>query len=962
MADFGVRITLSTGSSLPNYTAGIWTNGVAKLSSGAAVGSGWATSALISCSPLGERADLSGGGNIVETSEASIVIESTQWPAFQAAGASIYGALVEVGTLSGPTLSVLWSGVVADAEWSGPALSLSVESIASRRHREIPRLSVTSDDLDGLTVDPAGTPIPLMYGTVERTKPVRLQSTRSLSGMILRGASGEIEYQTTGIYPAGTNTVEFVSIVAARNTVISSDTFAGTWYEALLAGAAVYMDVIGGTGSGQRRQLISTGETYSDGINPKTFAAKCAVTVDLVTALDRTSVIRLDVVENLVNLGIADEATVSRVYVDNGRAEFEIPFTQSTAQGFVTADASPEFWDGEKMTSAVTVRGSETWGVPEIVDGISKTGRTINSPGSCELSGAAIQYEAFCRSRVTWDQIPKSAIDANATCNACFSIDLSGLPDESPLVPGTVTYYMCAYVNDFYGARHDVRGEPKGDSTDEPFTGDGSTCNAFGGFNSFDGDPGNYTLKSIALTMPIPLSEVQSITVALLAVGNARPPGRSFSADTTGSSGTVTVTYNESIGFSVGDWIRQLGSSDLDFGMPSVYSSQETIFKSGAWRQITNVSGPTLTVSDSDSWESASGLTFLHILDSEMNSIVEREAALSFEFGKTSADSEFLADATGRRYSDAIWPTLSGVEDPEGEAVATGDTIATARSAALDLMYRDLELGADDVDASSFLALAPDAIHWIQPDKVNSREALGQMAREFGWVVAHDYQGRETATDLLGRVGSASFDVEVVNSDIIAGSIEGMQATSLEDVVTLPQVFGLWTQADGARLSYGIKDLSIAPAALTSGNFRDHVFGFAEFSRDVVEFYEFFHAGKSLSGVERAESIEIKMHDGRHGYDMMRRRFAWISRRKPLLTFLVTEDHAARLSHVGQRVKVTHRRYAPGGLIGVLAAKYWYPQQGNISLTVMIDPPLVDGGETDGGWGFNWGDDWGEHA
>lgn len=959
MADFGVRITLSASSSLPSYTAGIWSNGVAKLSSGAAVGSGWATSALISCSPLGERADLSGGGNIVETSEASIVIESTQWPAFQAAGASIYGALVEVGTLSGPTLTVLWSGVVADAEWSGPALSLSVESIASRRHREIPRLSVTSDDLDGLTVDPAGTPIPLVYGTVERAKPVRLQSTRSLSGMILRGSSGEIEYQTTGIYPYGTNTVEFVSIVAARNTIISSDAFAGTWYEALLAGAAVYMDVIGGTGSGQRRQLISTGETYSDGINPKTFAAKCAVTVDLVTALDRTSVIRLDVIEKLVNLGVADEATVSRVYVDNGRTEFEIPFTQSTVQGFVTADASPEFWDGEKMTSAVTVRGSETWGVPELVDGISKTGRTIRSPGTSGFPASG-QYDVFCRTKITYDQIPKDAIDSNAACKVCLSFDLSDLPVNSPGFT-EVGFSLCAYVFDFYGTRHDIRGEPKLDPTDKPFTGDGNTCNAFGGFNSADGDPGNYSLGKISLPLPIPLSEVASIVTGIVPVCNQGQAVDLFLCIVSSGSNVVVAQTSVPGGFAVGQWIRQRRSDNLDFGMP-VSDTSYSIYKADAWRQILFIAGNQLTVSDCEDWDIGSAIQFMRLPDSAMFDVVEREAALSFEFGETSTDSEFLADATGRRYSDAIWPTLSGVEDPEGEAVATGDTIATARSAALDLMYRDLELGAGDVDASSFLALAPDAIHWIQPNKINSREAMGQMAREFGWVIAHDYQGRETATDLLGRVGSSSFDVEVANADIIAGSIEGVQATSIEDIVTLPQVFGLWTQADGARLSYGVKDLSIAPAALTSGNFRDHVFGFAEFSADVVEFYEFFHAGKSLSGVERAESIEIKMHDGRHGYDMMRRRFAWISRRKPLLTFLVTEDHVARLSHVGQRVKVTHRRYAPGGLFGVLAAKYWYPQQGNISLTVMIDPPLVEGGETEGGWGFNWGNDWGEHT
>lgn len=958
MADFGVRITLSTASSLPNYTAGLWVNGVAKLSSGEDQGSGWTTGALVSCSPLGERADLAGGGNIVETSEATIVIESTQWPAFQATGASIYGALVEVGTLASATLSVMWSGVVTDADWSGPSLSLSVESIASRRHREIPRLAVTSDDLDGLTVDPAGTPIPMIYGIVERMKPVRLQSTRTLSGMILRSSSGETEYQTTGIYPTGTNTAEFVSLVAARNTVVGTKSFEGTWYEALLAGSSVYMDVIAGTGSGQRRQLLSTGTTYEDGVNPKTFAARCSVTVDLVTVLDRTSVVRIDVVEKLVDLAIADEATPLSVYTDNGRTQFDLPFETSTAQGFVTVDASGEFWDGEKMTSAVTVRGTETWGVPELVDGVSKTGRTIKSVGSIN-SVYGMSYDAFCRTKITYDQIPKDAIDSNAACKVCLSFDLSGLPEANPGME-EVGFSLCAYVTDFYGARHDIHREPQ----DAQFIFDGPTRNAFGGFNSADGDPGNYSLGKVSLPLPIPLSEVASIVTGIVPVYNQEQSADLFNAIVTAGSNVVLAQTTVPGGFVVGQWIRQRYSANLDFGMPVSNPTSYSIYKADAWRQILYIdgTGTQLTLSDCEDFDVGAAISFFRVPDSAMFDVVEREAAISFEFGEISTDAEFLADATGRKYSDSIWPTLTGVEDPEGDAVSNGDTINAARSAALDLMYRDLELADGDVDRASFLTLEPDAIHWILSEKQSSRDALAQMAREFGWVLAHDYQGRETASDLFARVGSTDFDFEVTNGEIVARSIEGLQATSLEDITTLPQVFGLWTEADGGRISYGVKDLSIDPLALTSGNFRDYVFGFSEFDASVVEFYEFFHSGKALSGVENSERIEIKMHDGRYGYDMMRARFAWISRRKPLLTLLVTEDHATKLAHVGHRIKVTHRRYAPSGLYGVLAAKYWNPEAGTISLTVMVDPQEVAGGETEGGWGFNWGNDWGEHT
>lgn len=951
MADYGVRIILAASSGVPRYTAGMWVNGVARLSGGATPGA-YSSGALISCSQIGERADLAGGGNIVETSEAEIVIESNQWQAFQAAGASIYGATVEVGTLSGSVLSPLWAGVVTDAQWSGPSLSLSVESIASRRHKEIPKNAITNDDLDGLTVDPAGSPVPIIYGAVERMNPVRLQSSKRLSGMVIREASGETEFALTAAYPGGTNTVEFVSIVAARNFVASSRTFEGTWYEKLASGVDVYMDVISGTGSGQRRKLVDLSNTYSEGSSVVTYAAKCGVTVNLVTPLDRTSVIRLDVVDNLVNLAIGDEASSARVYAEANGAEFDIPFSLSTSRGFAMADASPEFWDGEKMASALTVRGSQTWSVPELVDETTKSGRSVVSPGKVEQN----YFDGFCRTRITSDKIPKAAIDANAKCKALFSFDISALPDPSPVEP--LYFTVVGYVLDFYGAAHEINYNPYSST----FRVDKNKCNAFGEFNSLDGDPGNYTLDAIEIALPIPLSEIESITTAIVA-NSAGVSGNQFVATVTAGSNVVWPQSTPSPGFAVGQWIRQRERFDLDYSMCEPPQSNDGIYKAAAWRQILYIdpSGG-LTVSDTSDWDVRIGIDFIRILDSDMRTVIEREAAIAFELGEISADAEFLADASGRQYSSTIWPTLSGVEDPEGEAALPGATINAARSAALDMMYRDLELGANDVDQGAFLALDASATKCVLNERKSSREYLGQMAREFGWVFAHDYQGRETATDLLGRVGSTDFDVEVTNAEIIAGSIEGVQATSIEDVVTLPQVLGRWTQADGARLSYGVKNLSIDPSALTSGNFRDHVFGFSEFSADVVKFYRIFYTGKSLSGAENAESIEIKMHDGRPGYDMMRRRFAWISRRKQLLTFSVTEGHAARLSHVGQRVKVSHRRYANGGLFGVLAGKYWSPMDGTISLTVMIDPPLVDGGETEGGWGFNWGNDWGEHT
>lgn len=100
MADYGVKITLAALSPIPNYTGGIWINGSAWLCSGEAPTVDWINGALVSVSAIGERVDVARGGNYAETSDATVTIESTHWKAFDAAGASIYGArLLSWGSL-----------------------------------------------------------------------------------------------------------------------------------------------------------------------------------------------------------------------------------------------------------------------------------------------------------------------------------------------------------------------------------------------------------------------------------------------------------------------------------------------------------------------------------------------------------------------------------------------------------------------------------------------------------------------------------------------------------------------------------------------------------------------------------------------------------------------------------------------------------------------------------------------
>lgn len=148
MADFGVRITLSASSPVPTYNVAPWVSGVLKMTAGAPV-SGWTSGQLIEVSPVGERVDIAQGGNYAEVSDFVCTVSAGWWLAFQAAGASLSGALVEVGAFSGSTFTPRWSGVVSDNSWQGAELRITAESLITNRHRQIPTRIVTAQEFPG---------------------------------------------------------------------------------------------------------------------------------------------------------------------------------------------------------------------------------------------------------------------------------------------------------------------------------------------------------------------------------------------------------------------------------------------------------------------------------------------------------------------------------------------------------------------------------------------------------------------------------------------------------------------------------------------------------------------------------------------------------------------------------------------------------------------------------------------
>ena len=167
MADYGVRITLAASSPVSSYTGGIWSSGVAKLSSSSGA-SGWTSGQIIEVSPLGEQVDIAQGGNYASIGDFDAVVLATWYPAFEAAGSSLYGATVEIGTLSGTTLTVRWSGIVVDAPWKGAELRIKAESLISRRHKTIPTRVMTSQEYPGIPASAEGKPVPILYGEISR--------------------------------------------------------------------------------------------------------------------------------------------------------------------------------------------------------------------------------------------------------------------------------------------------------------------------------------------------------------------------------------------------------------------------------------------------------------------------------------------------------------------------------------------------------------------------------------------------------------------------------------------------------------------------------------------------------------------------------------------------------------------------------------------------------------------------
>lgn len=932
MADYGVRITLSADSPVPSYNVAPWVSGVASLSSGA-VNVGWTAGRLISVSPVGEQADIAQGGNYAEVSEFRAVIDANGYPAFLAAGASLLGAVVEVGTLAGGVLTERFRGVVSDLSWEGAELDIQVESITTLRHLDLPARILTAQEFPGTPTASEGAVVPIVYGAVERMTGVPLLSDQDyLTPLTVNGEAGLFLQTATFLaigsgVPAASSTFAPLAIAVAYSGYSyewpSENTEAGPRHllEALIASEPCYLEIVDGTGSGQQR-LISfpapSGRgslTYTD-LSIDWMGVTLAAPWD--TVPDATSRFRAYAQVTGAVVVVADEATVSGVTAEVGGTQYPIASAQSTlAAGIITADVSAEFRRGEDYAAIAYHYPVEVRDVEALRDGFTAAGG---------ISRGVLGYTGT----QTFDTFGYAEFDVSPMC--------AGLGNDNPEVYAFVSASTAAGSLRLWISA--IRWDGTEDIVDPSIT--LSSANNFPASVLPDGVAGAFGIAPIGGDiLPRPLEQYRKIRLALFVVPTV-PPTVSTLGASTWTQGATSVTIS---GYTpiVGEIIRPI----VPYGQgQSIQVSTRAGCDWRLWREIASFvespagvftcelvntfGGPDEIEVPTGSYQSVIG-TY-----SDLSGITETEIGVGIVYGAIPQESTFYVSTASGRTFGAHWPAL-----PVG--VSNGDPITQARDMALDILYRDLGLVAAQVDFDAFQALPDGIISAAIVEQEDSRALLARLAREWNWVLGHDLQGRETATAWLESMHSLTSDYSVANADIVSGTLVGIDQTALEDIVTMPDMSWSWTEADGFRSSGTVTDVSTPPASLNASNYLQYITGLGDFAT-ALDAYTILHEAWKRSIVMRRGAVEY-----RTGGDPLSlyygRRLEWAASRKDLLDLRVNEGHAAASAHVGQRVDVTHRRYTGGGTVyGTVVGRWWHPEDGQAQLLVMLDyVPFVGG-------------------
>lgn len=938
--DCAVRLTLSTASVSPSYTGGFWVSGVAQLTGGNRV-DGWTSGILLSIGPVGERADVAQHGNYASQESVDVSISANGYAEFMAAGATLENALVEIGTMSGSTFAVRWSGAVAGSDWRGVEVALSVEPMGLRRHKEIPAQVLTTATTPTIAEGSDGKPVPIIYGAVERMTPPVLESDQ-IAEVGIRVRSSVTEYvdsPTTCLALGNFDQGPIPDVVTSTKATIYYSIMlggdygtgnAGTWAGTAVDGATsgepthdMYLEVVGGTGAGQRRKIEYVTEIDRSNININPPGVYEMSTCTLLTAWDvlpdATSSFRVYKIDRLARYAVADQARTAIV----SDRDSNLPLATDTIQvgAILVADVSSEFASGEDVLTLERLATASTYGRNYLVDGITTSGQNIETGSAWERSipgfGLGREYDLSCGARVEYTAFADRSVE---DLYMLVSLDNSAMT-----IGGNPRPHAFAITTDFTGRKNLIT--PIFDAS----------CvladrhpNAFSPSLADDGSRLNFRTYAYKLSLGNPISSIKSIEFGTIAPQfyGAVNYGAYQSINVTKTAGSNVLVNNSGIAPAY-DMIRPANAPGItlldqqisDEGPTSIYAR---VVLSGFWCAVSSYSGTaTITVDDAGQWPNG---TYDVILIDEIphtSYCNEREICLAASYGGVSLASTAVSVASGRRFGP---PGMSGTD-----GFSNGDPITLAKHAVTDLIARDLDQYG--TVSASYSDLPADQIHMVLPDRRASADVIGQMCEEFNWIGSHDYLGREWFLPLF-REGD---DFTVTNAQIISGTFAGLGKTAIEDVITLPMIRRSWTQADGFRLSANVPSLTTSPASVNTGNVEQYAPGFDSPAQG-VEAYGILHAAASASGVRQAGEIDYQWSSDLQSLLIDSGRLRWGAMRKDIATFCVSDTHLSAWAILGRRVGVTHRRYIKTERHGVIVARYWYPHLAQVQLTVFLDP------------------------
>lgn len=959
-----VRITLSPASPEPTYTGGPFASGVAQLDTANPPTADWQADRLVECGTFGERVDVATGGNYGQLLDSEMQISNhDKWfAAFQAAGAVLEGALVEIGeALSSVDMTTRWTGTIADANFQGGNVEIRVESILASRHSMIPARLLTAQEFPGLSSDSEGDAVPILYGDPVAMVPPSIRDTQDLVATFVVSEYPDIEARRSVAPCVSASLSAFKTPWLVRYGDAYDDpwddyspyTFADDfgepcWPGLVFDGEDIFVRVDSGKGAGQTRKidkyvfsLIAPQQTTIT----KSWTVEFGVTSPWDTIPDATSVLSFFAVSVAENLMVCDEGVIEKVtYRDPAGDDYVIGSTQGSINDVVTADISGEFLNGENYSAIEYVAPSENFGSPKLTDKVATLTaphwNTVNTAHVNTLTSLSWYIaDSFCRTKMFMTEYPHKALGMDEV-KLLFSFSLASR---------TLADVKLVAIGRKIDGTDEVLADGKTSILNAPNT----ELNSYSPAIAEGGVYGAFSAYATTLKLPRPLSAYESIRACLIigATGEYTQLNHTSYGPYTAGSNKIRFSYRSDVAswVVVGTKIRPVdsdnaGYNDERFNIPN-YSGSSTLHI-GDWRDWRTVTNTTIIFSGGDpvAWEVTldsafdvpSGTYSVSVLNNPAPAFFtqnEAESGYAFSVGEVSSDEPFRVDASSGRTYGAHWTTL-----PSG--VTSGDPITLARDAALDMLYRDLGLGADAVDFASFQALPADPIRSALVARVDSAQRMADLCQQFNWAVGHDSDGRETATAWLSRVGSEDYDYSIDTGDVVEETLTGVAVSDITDLINCPNFKYDWTQADGFRKESNVVDVTADPLTLNSGNYLRYLTGFGDFAT-ALDVYESLHASYKISNRKNTGSFELPdVADASGvlwplvGLD----RFNWMGSRKPLLVMTVPDTSAAAFPTVGKRARVRHKRYAPAWVYGTVVQWEHDPMEAETEIVVMVDP------------------------